>query len=64
MSTLKEISNQFNLNDNELLVFQPITENFHPIAWLESVGQFLRHDDGTSINPSNDGRDSVLFEMI
>lgn len=41
MNELKRVTSELNLKSNEIAIITPIQENFHPIAWLHSVGSFL-----------------------
>ena len=64
MSTITGLSKQINLRENELRTPQPIKECFHPIAWLQSVGQFLNQESHESSNLSLEGLKSVRLEII
>ena len=50
MSTITDLSKPINLRKDELRTPQPIKECFHPIAWLQSVGQFLNQESQNIAN--------------
>jgi len=64
MNTITKISNQLNVGEDEILIFQPLKEQFHPMAWLQSVGQFLCQESHESAALSEEGLESVRFEII
>ncbi|MEZ7887131.1 MAG: hypothetical protein QMB87_09185 [Flavobacteriales bacterium] len=64
MSTITDLSKQIYLREDELRTPQPIKECFHPIAWLQSVGQFLNQESHESSNLSLEGVKSVRLEIM
>ncbi|HCY46428.1 MAG TPA: hypothetical protein DHU89_07065 [Flavobacteriales bacterium] len=64
MSTITDLSKQINLREDELRIPQPIMERFHPIAWLQSLGQFLNQESHETSNLSLEGMKSVRLEII
>jgi hypothetical protein len=64
MSTITDLSKPINLRKDELRIPQPIKECFHPIAWLQSVGQFLNQESHESSNLSLEGVKSVRLEIM
>ena len=64
MSTITDLSKQIYLREDELRTPQPIKECFHPIAWLQSLGQFLNQESHESSNLSLEGVKSVRLEIM
>lgn len=65
MNNLDQILTEMNLLENEILIFEPIAEHFHPLHWLESVGQYISQKTSeVEINVSKEGMKSVRLEVI
>jgi hypothetical protein len=64
IKTNTDLSKQIYLREDELRTPQPIKECFHPIAWLQSVGQFLNQESHESSNLSLEGVKSVRLEIM
>tara|TARA_B100000768_G_scaffold180577_1_gene200936 strand:+ start:7441 stop:7635 length:195 start_codon:yes stop_codon:yes gene_type:complete len=64
MITITELSMQINLSEDELRITQNIMERFHPMFWLQSLGQFLNQESHETCKLSIEGMKSVRLEII
>ncbi|MEJ6682120.1 MAG: hypothetical protein QNL21_08505 [Flavobacteriales bacterium] len=64
MSTITELSRQISLSEDELRIPQNILERFHPMSWLQSLGQFLNQESHETCKLSIEGMKSVRLEII
>ncbi len=64
MNQLNDILTEMNLSKNEVLIFEALEDQFHPIAWLESVGQFLNQESQEKYSVSSEGMKSVRSAVV
>lgn len=65
MKNMNDMKAKMELLQNEILIFEPIEDNFHPIEWLDSIGQYMtQKSEDRKIIISSKGMKSVQFEVL